>query len=198
MIEIFLALDKIQQWVLLISAIIGIGSVLYFIFRNGFKYKEYEFRGFIEEKIEQIVPVHQKQVIWEKNIEIKQKHFFGYKTIIIGKIGFVKDIVIYKFFGSFWNSADPISKEGYDRFSFEFNPPRWIDKPEELEAFVFVENANIQSKLLSIIINGASNWKHVYVIGSWQQIAGQELDLLKNSDYGNISVISAPRTNNDF
>jgi hypothetical protein len=197
MLEIFLNLDKIQQWFLIIMGTIAIGSslasIIYLIIKNGFKAKGVEIMG-LSAREKQELPEYQKQDIWEREIKIPNKKG---EMITAGSIGFIKDIIIFKFFGTFWNSADPETKDIYDKFSEEFRPPMWLEEKyrKEVEAFVFLENSNIQSKLLPIIREQAALWKHVFVIGSWIQIQGQELAMLSPESNApeNITILSAPR-----
>ena len=199
MIEIFLGLDKIQQWFLIIFGTIIILScasvVLYLLSKGGIKTKNYELKGIEKEAVK--LPEYQKQNIWEKDITIKAEKF-PHDDIKIGSIGFIKDIVIFKFFGTFWNSADPETKILYDKFAEQFVPPMWVDMPyrNQLEAFLFLENSNIQSKLLPIIREQAKLWKHIFVIGTWEQIQGQELSMLtaESNAPENIIVMTSPPT----
>jgi hypothetical protein len=192
-------LNDVQIWVVLGTIEIIFISLLYFlikiIWERGLPYPLKENSWLIKPKIirdKNILLNETKHQIWKKDIKNE-------KNKIIGTIGFIKDVVVFKLFGKYWNSADPDSKELLDIFLSEFHPPEYLDnsKQRELECFLFLSECNLQTKLISILRKSAGNWKHIYILASKLQIQGQELDMLLSENGGpdNISIYSINRQN---
>jgi hypothetical protein len=188
-------LNTYQLWYILFILTITLFFILFLVKKYGIPYKDkILFKPINSEKS---LPKYLKTQVWEKDIHTTRKTFLGdSKQIKIGSIGFVKDVVIFKFFGEYWNSASKVGKEGYDLFESEFSPPDFIEEKyrKEMECFVFVENCNLQTKLFAIIRQKAKNWKKVFVIASKSQIEGQELESLlpENGGSENIEIIQFP------
>jgi hypothetical protein len=198
-IEFLKTLDNIQIWFLLVFICFIIFQVFlfakYLINRYGLPYNDKIL--FDPNKTDSKLPKYLKALSWEKDVFVTKPSLLNKnKKIKIGTIGFVKDLVVFKFFGEYWNSASKVGQEGYNLFETEFTPPDFLEEAhrKEMECFVFVENCNLQTKLFSVIRQKAKNWKKVFIIASKSQIQGQELESLlpENGGADNIEIIQMP------
>ncbi len=127
--------------------------------------------------------------VWEK--EVKNSN-----NVVIGKIGFYKDLIIFRIFGEQWNSSTSEGIEGYKRFIDAFEPPYFLtaEQRSELNCFVFVNECRLQSRLIPIIKEKSVSWKKVYVVCTVSQYENNELNQIDNK-LGlnlNIEIIKVP------
>lgn len=195
--EFWAILTGTQIWFILGLASFLLFSVLFFLIKIIYDRGLPKFSGegyFIPPKNDSKTSTSPsaKQKIWFRSI----KESSG-KTI--GEIGFLKETVVFKVWGQFWNSATNEGREGYDIFVEEFHPPEFLteEQKKEAEAYLFVKDCNLQSKFISIIKKQSINWKHVFIICSKQQYSNGELDLLDNKLGGiNLNITLIPISTN--
>jgi hypothetical protein len=197
-LEIIKSLSSNQIWSILVFLQLGLAYLIIVITNairnNGAKFGKWEIQPKFKDK-EKLIPSYLKTQTWEKQIRVKSPQDDTIQ-VLIGSIGFIKDVVIFKFFGEFWNSASPEGQEGYNLFESEFIPPLFLSEEnrKEMECFVFVENCNLQTKLFAIIRQKSKNWKKVFIVASKSQIDGQELESLlpENGGSENIVILQMP------
>lgn len=127
--------------------------------------------------------------LWEKEV-------VNSKDVVIGKIGFYKDLIIFRIFGEQWNSSTPEGIEGYKKLEQAFNPPEFLSDAQrsELTCFIFVNECRLQSRLIPIIHEKSEKWKKVYVICTVSQYENNELNQI-DTKLGldlNIEIIKVP------
>jgi hypothetical protein len=132
-----------------------------------------------------------EQKIWKKDILQDKKK--------IGEIAFLKEVVVFKLIGRFWDSATPEGIEGYNTFEEEWSPPDFLtdEQKRETECFLFIEKCNTDSTLVKLIKTHSIRWKRVFLVCSKSQYLKGAFDLIdSNRDGINLNITIIPVSTN--
>ena len=183
--SIIKALSETQIWFLLGFISILLSSIVFFVLKLSVE------RGLPNPFKEGSFIIHPKnnkpdqmfeQKIWKKDINQNGKK--------IGEIAFLKEVVVFKLFGRFWDSATPEGIEGYNTIEEEWTPPEFLtdEQKNEAECFLFVEKCNTDSTLVKLIKTHSRRWKRVFVVCSKSQYIKGAFDLIDSTKEGGINL----------